>query len=85
MSRTIDCVCFSLNDNSIIHREMAVKMVFSLRSKNKEIEIICLYSGNNKDYLKEHKILIDLIDNWGSKNEVIQDIKFLIDLYESDI
>ncbi len=56
MSRIIDCVCFSLNDNSIIHREMAVKMVFSLRSKNTKIEIICLYSGDNKDFLEKLEI-----------------------------
>ena len=56
MSKVIDCVCFSLNDNSIIHREMAVRMVFSLRSKNKDIEVICLYSGSNKEFLQKLEI-----------------------------
>lgn len=52
MNKSIDCVCFSLNDLSKIHREMAERMVLSLRKKNKEIQIICLYSGNNKKFLK---------------------------------
>ena len=52
MIKSIGFVCFSLNDFSKIHCEMAERMVLSLRKNNKEIQIICLYSGNNKKFIK---------------------------------
>ena len=43
-----------------------------------------ILKDKNFEFLKEHKILIDLIDSWGTKDEVLQDIKFLIELYETN-
>jgi len=57
MRKSIDCVCFSLNDFSEIHCEMAERMVISLRKKNKHIQIFCLYSGKNKIFLKRLELL----------------------------
>ena len=63
MYKEIDCVCFALNDNSNIHRLMSLKMVTSLRRNHQNIQVFCLYSGENKKYIKElEKLEVSIIN-----------------------
>ena len=38
---------------------------------------------NDYRFLESHKDLIDIIEEWGSKDDLVYDIKFLIDIYDS--
>ena len=38
---------------------------------------------NDYKFLESHKDLIGIIEDWGSKDVLINDIKFLMDIYDS--